>query len=99
MLYGWQKVFTYGSDNSLNVNWNADNGFNVNNWNRSDRNWNLGAMPEVSLFYFKDLIHPPSMRPISWSFSSSDRYLFVGMAFSSSPNRTRSLIKSSFTDA
>lgn len=47
--YGWQRANIYGSDNSLNVNWNAENGFYVNNWNRTDQNWNLGAVPEVSL--------------------------------------------------
>jgi len=43
--YGGQKAITYGSDNSLNVNWNANDGLNVNNWNRTDTNWNLGALP------------------------------------------------------
>jgi len=41
----WQGASAYSSDNSLNVNFNADNGLNINNWNRSNQNWNLGALP------------------------------------------------------
>lgn len=74
---------SYGSDNSLSVDWYADYGFCVYSCSRSGRDWNLGAVPEVSLFYFTDFIQPPSMRPISCNFSSKDRYLFIGMAFKS----------------
>jgi hypothetical protein len=38
---------TYGSDYSLNVYWNAGDGFYVSYWARSDRDWYLGAVPEV----------------------------------------------------
>ena len=90
---------TFGSGDSLNINWDADDGFSIDYWNRSEQNWNLGAVPEVSLFYFTDLIHPPSIRPTSCSFSSSDRYLLVGIAFRSCPSLTRILIRSSLTAA
>lgn len=62
---GRYRAITYGTDNSLNVNWNADNGLNVNNYDRTNRNWNLGALPRKSPFYLNDFSHPPSIRPIS----------------------------------
>jgi len=45
----WQKAFTYGSDNSLSVNWNANDGLNVNNINRDADN-NIGALRRKSPF-------------------------------------------------
>ena len=42
----------YGRANSLNVNWNADNGLNVDNWNRDDHDWNIGALARQSLSSF-----------------------------------------------
>jgi len=38
---------TYGSDSSLSVIWDADDGFYVNYWPRSEQSWDLGAVPEV----------------------------------------------------
>jgi hypothetical protein len=42
--YGWQAAHKYGSDNSLKVNWNADNGLNVYYDNLEYDNWNYGAV-------------------------------------------------------
>jgi hypothetical protein len=67
---------TFGSANSLSVRWYAYDGFSVDYWNREHRDWDLGAFPRKSLSsdsffkatkgsYLKDLIHPPSILPIS----------------------------------
>lgn len=88
-----------GSDDSLCVSFNADYGLYVSYYGRSGQYWNLWALPEVSLFYFKDLIHPPNILPISCSFSSKDRYLLVGNAFISLANLAKSLSRSNLIAA
>lgn len=87
--------------NWVNVNWNGDQ-LNVNNWNRnanpnivsgSVRHFLLtlkivlgGGMPPEDLV---DLIHPPSMRPISSMICWSCVYFFRSIAFVSFARRTR----------
>jgi len=57
-----RRQITYGSANSLNVNWNANDGLNVNNWNRTNADWNLGALPWWSppKLFLSKISYPPA---------------------------------------
>ncbi len=73
------------NDSGLWLNGNYDNPGNV--WNTNNRF--VFARPRNSLcfstfiggFYFNDLIHPPSILPISFSFSESRIYFLFSKHF------------------
>ena len=86
--------FDFNKVDNANPNYGSASGFRFGEFLKVK-----SSLLQAVLFYFRDLIHPPSILPTSCNFSSKKRYFFVGVALISLDNLINILSKSNLTVA
>ena len=104
----WQNP--NGNRNAWYLYWNDERWCLNYNWLKNDFNSNYRLVASRNflyfshllmgfLFYFNDLIHPPSILPISFIFSERETYFLLSSDFTSHETCKKNFNKSNFVEA